>query len=88
MVAISCELTWLIYLLHDLGVAHPKAAKLLYDNQAALHIAENLVFHECTKHIELDCHIVRERIHRGKINTKYVHTKDQIAYDFTKPLRQ
>nr|XP_028960130.1 uncharacterized protein LOC114825561 [Malus domestica] len=62
MASATCELTWMKYLLADLQVDHRMPAKLYCDNQAALHIAANPVFHERTKHIEIDCHVVRERI--------------------------
>ncbi|XP_016177875.1 uncharacterized protein LOC107620185 [Arachis ipaensis] len=52
---------WLLYLLNDYHVSHPQPINLYCDNQYALYIAANLVFHERTKHIELDCHIVREK---------------------------
>ncbi|RVW90476.1 Retrovirus-related Pol polyprotein from transposon RE1 [Vitis vinifera] len=44
MAHVTCELTWLIALLKDLGVPHTQPALLYCDNQAALHIAANSVF--------------------------------------------
>jgi hypothetical protein len=58
MAATTCELTWLRQLLQQLKLGDVKTMKLICDNQAALHIASNPVFHERTKHIEIDCHFV------------------------------
>lgn len=58
MAATCFELTWLRYLLVDLGISHPQAAPRFCDNQATIHIAANQVFHERTKHIGLDCHLI------------------------------
>ncbi|CAA3011465.1 retrovirus-related Pol poly from transposon TNT 1-94 [Olea europaea subsp. europaea] len=79
MALVVCELTWLQYIFADLGIKHKDPALLFCDNQAAIYIAANQVYHERTKHIELDCHVVREKIQEGKIRTMHLSTKDQLA---------
>ena len=87
MASITCELKWLKALLLSLGVHHPKAIPLFCDSQSAFHIAKNPVFHERTKHIEVDCHhFVRDVVRDGLIHPSYVTTTIQLVDIFTKAL--
>ncbi|XP_031131940.1 uncharacterized protein LOC116033327 [Ipomoea triloba] len=68
MASAVCEVQWLTYLLHDLQITPNKPATLFCDNKSAVAIAENHVFHERTKHIEIDCHIVREKLSQVSVS--------------------
>ena len=57
---------------------------LVCDNQATLHIASNLVFHERIKHIAVECHFIREKIALGCIIASFVNSSNQLADIFTK----
>ncbi|KAJ9687350.1 hypothetical protein PVL29_016010 [Vitis rotundifolia] len=87
MALATCELIWLRHLLRELRFGKDEQMKLICDNQAALHIASNPVFHERTKHIEVDCHFIREKIASGCVATSFVNSNDQLADIFTKSLR-
>ncbi|KAK2966742.1 hypothetical protein RJ640_001066 [Escallonia rubra] len=80
----TCEVMWICHLLEEISLKPPLPAKLWCDNQAARHIASNLVYHERTKHIEIDCHFIREKIQEKLSSTSYVKAGEQVKDILTK----
>ncbi|GAA0157903.1 transmembrane signal receptor [Lithospermum erythrorhizon] len=72
----DCELQWLTYLLADLKVPIEQPIPLWCDNQSTIYNTENPVFHERTKHIEMDCHTIRDQYKRGFVKSLHVPSKD------------
>src|SRR5690606_17127084 len=80
----TCELIWLTAVLTEMHCPPLSPATLFCDNQSALYIASNPVYHERTKHVEIDCHIVREKLQSGFMKTLHVKSSLQLADIFTK----
>ena len=80
------ELQWITYVLGDLQVHFSLPINFWCDNRAAIHISANHVFHERTKHIDIDCHVVRNLYKAGFISLNHISTKQQVADVFTKSL--
>lgn len=85
MASVTCEIQWLQYLLSDFQVLSTIVA-LYCDNISALKIAENPVFHKRTKHIEIDCHLVRQKVQQGLLRLFPISTSHQLDDCFIKPL--
>ncbi|GKU90667.1 hypothetical protein SLEP1_g4634 [Rubroshorea leprosula] len=86
MATTTKEIIWLHSLLSTFGIQLPTPTPLYCDNRAARHIAANPVFHERTKHLEIDCHVVREKYQAGLILPLSIASADQPADIFTKAL--
>ncbi|KAL0303759.1 UNVERIFIED_CONTAM: Retrovirus-related Pol polyprotein from transposon RE2 [Sesamum radiatum] len=74
MAATVCESKWLSFILSDFGISLALLIQLFCDNQAALHIMANPVFHERTKHVDLDCHVVWDAFKNGFVAPSHIHS--------------
>ncbi|GJR57150.1 retrovirus-related pol polyprotein from transposon RE1 [Tanacetum coccineum] len=82
----TCEITWLLSLMKDLQIITSTPVPIYCDNQSSIALASNPVQHARTKHIEIDCHFVREKIKNGTILPTFVASNHQIADVLTKGL--
>ena len=80
------EAVFLNHLFSDLAIPVSNPIPLLVDNQSAIALAENPIFHACSKHIEVRHHWMCEKVGDGTIQLEYVPTTDQVMDIFTKPL--
>ena len=80
------KIVWLRGLLGELSVPQLTPIPPHADNTSAMHFAANPVFYERTKHIEVDCHSIREVVSRQEITLLHISTEHQTADVFTKAL--
>lgn len=88
MIQSTCNILWIHLFLVEVGLNPLSPTKLWCDNQAALHITSNLMYYERTKHIDIDCHFIHEKIQENLISTNYVKTWEQLSDIFTKALNE
>jgi hypothetical protein len=86
MAQVTIKITWLRWLLQDMGVIVEGITTLYCGNQSAIHITKNPEFHERTKHIDIDYHFTHRTYLEGIIPLSYIGTASQIADSFTKSL--
>nr|AAC05339.1 putative retroelement pol polyprotein [Arabidopsis thaliana] len=80
------EVAWLVNLLKEFHAPQTKYVAFFCDSTAAIHITNNDIFYERTKHVELDRHIVRDKVISGLIKTLHVKIDQQLIHVFTKLL--
>jgi len=84
--AAANQVLWLRKILADLDMEQKKATRVNVDNQAAIAISNNPIFHGKTKHFKLKYYFLREVQKNKEIQLIYCRTKDQLADILTKPL--
>jgi len=84
MTSTTKEIVWLRWLLADMRISFSHPTPMYCDNQSSIQIAHYSVFHERTKHIEIDCHLTRHHLKHDTIALPFVPSSLQIADFFTK----
>lgn len=82
----TCEAIWLRRILEDVGEEQKAPTVIKCDNQSRIKVANNLVYHARSKHIEIQHHFVREKTQSKEINLVYCNTNENVPDIFTKPL--
>jgi len=80
----TLDLVWIQRLLSELGYGFGSPMRFYCNNQATIHIAKNHVFHERTKHIELNSHIIRHQVvDKNNIESRNIESIHQFTDLFT-----
>lgn len=78
----ASEETWMVTLLEEFIVSYVTPVVLHCDNQLAIHIAKNPIFHERTKHIKVHCNYTRDKVLEGLLQLSYLPTKNSARRHF------
>jgi len=82
----SCEADWLRKLFSEI-FGHVLDTTVIYcNNQSGIRLSKNLVFHDCSKHIDIRYHFIRGMVQWGTIRFHHIGTDEQVADILTKPL--
>jgi hypothetical protein len=80
------QVLWMEKTLTDIQVEYDEPIPIYCNNTSAINISKNLVMHSKTKHIPIKYHFLREQVAEKNIRVEYAGTKEQVPYNFTKPL--
>jgi hypothetical protein len=80
------EATWIRQLLHELHRPSPPATVVFCDNVRDVYMSTNPVQHQCTKHMEINLHFVRDCVSMGQVRVLHVPSSRQLVGILTKGL--
>lgn len=86
--AASKEAIWLNKIVTDLGLLHIKTIPLYCDNNGAINLTQNNMYHARSKHIDVRHHFVRETVKSGQITVKSIPTAEMLADFLTKTVQR
>jgi hypothetical protein len=83
----ACQGIWLSRLLAEFkGDEGADPFTLKIDNQSAIQLSRNPVFHDRSKHIDTKFHFIRQCVEEAMLRVEHIHTRNQLANILTKSL--
>jgi hypothetical protein len=79
------QILWIVHTMIDFGMRFERVP-LMCDNNSAISIAKNSVFHKKMRYVERRHHLLRDHVEKGDIEMRYIDSERQLADIFTKPL--
>ncbi|GJR78191.1 ribonuclease H-like domain-containing protein [Tanacetum coccineum] len=86
LASVTSKVVWVLKILEDLNCKYLLHVKVFCDNNSAVKIAANPIFHERTKHLEIDLDFVGDKVIDGVIKNEKIDTANQIVDILTKGL--
>jgi hypothetical protein len=87
LTTLTSELLWVKQLLRAFEI--PTDGIMVFcDSQAAIQMANNPTCNQRSKHIDIDCHFLREHVQSKFLELIHVASQDQLVDAFTKPLHR
>ena len=82
----ACQKIWMRRTLSELQHEQNEPTPIFCDNNSAIALSRNRVFHKRSKHIDTRYHFIHELINNNEINVKFCTSRKQFVDLFTKPL--
>lgn len=83
----GCQALWMVWVLEELKQPSKACPKIYCDNNSAIALNKDPVFHGRSKHIRIKYHFIRDLVKNKEISVNYCKTHEQVADIFTKALR-
>ena len=88
MTVAAQDAIWLRNILKEIGFEQECPTQISSNNQSTIALAKSPIFHQRTKHVEIQAHFNREKVLDGTLQPKYCPSKLNSVDMFTKPLSE
>lgn len=78
MAHVACKILWLKYLLTEFGFKLKGPVPMYYDYQSVIYITKNPMFHDDTKHMKGDSHLIRDAVMKKVICAPFILSSEQL----------